>query len=162
MLAQANKVVEARDDTWQAPPSAGATPTLPGLPDREGTLKLGDASGPGGTLELGDASEPGETNTFPHHRRAVSCDREHGSRDGDDIREGRSRAETRTLNQGAALGLISLIEPDRGSRVFHALLAENATGGEPAKPPDRLVQEAEQTPPADCTTPSPRSRHSGA
>ena len=34
-------------------------PTLPGVPDPGGTLKLEHAPEPGGTLELVDASEPG-------------------------------------------------------------------------------------------------------
>ena len=49
--AQANKVVERRGETWQAPPRLGAMPMLPGLPD------------PGG-LTLENALEPGDARTW--------------------------------------------------------------------------------------------------
>ena len=64
--------------------------------------------------------------------------------------------ETRVLRQEVALGLIRFVEPDRESLIFHALLPENATGCEPAKPPNQLVQEAEQAPAADYNAPLPR------
>ena len=48
------------------------------------------------------------------------------------------RVETRALNQETAAGLTSLIEPDGGSRILHALLAEKSSGHEPAKPPGRF------------------------
>ena len=98
---------------------------LPGLPDPGRTLKLGGAPDPGGTLECGDAPEPGGTDDYvsapttplrvveeiiPHHR-TVSSDQEQGQRDGDDIQEGATSVETRALNQEAAEGLISLIDP---------------------------------------------------
>ena len=54
----ANKVVDKRNETWQAPSSVGATSTLPGLPGPGGLLKLGDASEPGRTRERRDISEP--------------------------------------------------------------------------------------------------------
>ena len=47
--------------------------------------------------------------------------------------------ETRALNQETAQGQTSLFEPDGRSRIFHALLAEDAVGHEPAKAPDRLA-----------------------
>ena len=49
--ARAYKVMDKRNGTWQVPPNAGATPTLPRIPDRGRTLKLGDAPEPGGTLQ---------------------------------------------------------------------------------------------------------------
>ena len=122
-------------------------------------------SEPGGTLELGDASEQVGTADFvaapttplpvleeiiPHHHRAVSCDREQGPCDSNDIREGVMRVETRALNQETAPSPTSLIEPDEGSRILHA--GRESKGREPAKPPDWLLQETEQTPAADNTT----------
>ena len=73
---------------------------------------------------------------IPHHRRAVSSDREQRPRYSDEIREGVMRVETNVFNQETAPGLTSLIEPDGGSRTLHAVLAEEAAGRKPAKPPD--------------------------
>ena len=62
------------------------------------------------------------------------------------------RVATMAPNQKTASGLTTLVEPDRGSRALHSLLAEKAASREPAKPPNRLLQETEQTPAADNTT----------
>ena len=70
------------------------------------------------------------------------------------------RVETMAPNQKTASGLTTLVEPDRGSRALHSLLAEKAASRERAKLPDRLLQETEQTPAADSTTSS--SGYSGA
>lgn len=40
------------------------------------------------------------------------------------------RVETKAFNQEAELGLISLVEPDGGSLILHALLAEKSAGRE--------------------------------
>ena len=69
-----------------------------------------------------------------------------GPGDGDKIREGRTRAQTRALNREAAAGLISTIGPCEGSRIFHALLSAQDTGGEPTRLPDCLLKEAEPEP----------------
>ena len=66
-----------------------------------------------------------------------------GPGDGEEIREGRTRAQTRALNQEAAAGLIGMIGPCDGDRILHALLAAQEAGGEPTKLPDCLVYEAE-------------------
>ena len=50
-----------------------------------------------------------------------------GPGDGEEIREGSTRAQTRALNREAATGLISTIGPCEGGRVFHALLAAQDT-----------------------------------
>ena len=63
--------------------------------------------------------------------------------DGEEIREGRTRAQTRVLNQEAVAGLIGAIGPCEGGCVFQALLAATGTGREKTKLPDRLVKEAE-------------------
>lgn len=95
---------------------------------------------------------------LPHHHRAVSSDRKQGPQGGDDIREGLTRVETRALNQEAAEGLVSLIDPDGGSRIFHALLAEKSTGRAAVKMPDWLVQEGDTTSTTtDCMKPSSSS-----
>ena len=64
----------------------------------------------------------------------------------EEIREERTRAQTRALNREAAAGLISAIGPCEGSRVFQMLLAATETGSEQTKLPDCLVKEAESEP----------------
>lgn len=71
-----------------------------------------------------------------HYRYAVSNDRERRPRNGDEIREGITRVETRALKQQAAEGLISLMEPNAGNRLAHALMKEYAADRQPAEPPD--------------------------
>ena len=46
-----------------------------------------------------------------------------GPAGGEDVREGRTRAQTRALNQEAAPGMINAVGPCEGGRVFQALLA---------------------------------------
>lgn len=96
---------------------------------------------------------------FPHHHHAVSGDQGPEPRDGDEIRKGMTRVAAGTLNKEAAEGLISLREPNGGS-CMHRLLEEDC---EPAKPLDRLVQDAEQAPTTEgYTTPSSRTLGSWA
>ena len=166
--------MEASDETWKAPPNAGATSMLPELLDQGETRepgnaselrgKLRDASGPVGTGDFcvrpDGSAAVFEQDNFYHHR-AVSRECEKGPRDGDQIQERTMGVEPKALNQEAAAGLISLIEREGGSLKFNALLANKTADREPAKSPDRLVQKAEQTPTAaDSTTPS--SQHLGA
>ena len=69
-----------------------------------------------------------------------------GRGDSDEIREGRTRAQTRALNREAAAELISTIGPCEGGRIFHALLAAQDAGGELTRLPDCLLKEAEPEP----------------
>lgn len=46
-----------------------------------------------------------------------------GPRDGEEVQEGRTRAQTRTLNQEAAADLIGVFGSDKGDKVIHGLLA---------------------------------------
>lgn len=88
----------------------------------------------------------------------MPSDRKQGPRGGDDIREGVMRVETRALNQETAEDLVSLIEPDGGSHMFLALLAETSIGRAAVKLPDWLVQEGDTTSTtADCTRSSSSS-----
>ena len=66
--------------------------------------------------------------------------------DGEDVWEGRTRAQIRALNREATTGMISAIGPCEGGRIFHALLAAQDTGGEPTRLPDCLLKEAEPAP----------------
>ena len=69
-----------------------------------------------------------------------------GPRDGDEIREGRTRAQTRALEREAASGLISLVGPVEGSKILDALLAVQPANHEPAKLPECSILEAEPEP----------------
>ena len=69
-----------------------------------------------------------------------------GPGDGEEIREGRTRAQTRALNREAATRLISTIGPCEEGHIFHALLAAQDTGGEPTRLPECLLKEAEPEP----------------
>ena len=70
------------------------------------------------------------------------------------------RVETRVFNLETVRDPTSPIEPDGGSIIPRALQAAKLAHRETAKPPDRLLQETEQTPEAHKTTSS--SLHSGA
>ena len=65
---------------------------------------------------------------------------------GGEIRERRTRAQTRALSREAAAGQISTIGPCEGGRIFHALLAAQDTGSKPTRLPDCLLKEAEPEP----------------
>ena len=82
-----------------------------------------------------------------------------GPGDGDEIWEGRTRAQTRALNREATAGLISTIGPCEGVRIFHALLTAQDAGGEPTRLPDCLLKEAEPEPTSYSAARS--SMHSG-
>ena len=82
-----------------------------------------------------------------------------GPGDGEEIREGRTRAQTRALNRQAAAGLISAIGLCGGGRVFQAPLAGNKAECEKTNLPDCLVKEAEPEPPS--YTAARMSKHLG-
>ena len=69
-----------------------------------------------------------------------------GPGDGEEIREGHTRAQTKALDREAAAGLISACRPCGEGRVFQALPAANETECEKTKLPDCLVKEAEPKP----------------
>ena len=69
-----------------------------------------------------------------------------GPGDGEEIREGRTRVQTRVLKREAAAELITAIGPCEGGRVLQALLAATETGHEKAKLLGCHVKEAEQEP----------------
>ena len=66
-----------------------------------------------------------------------------GRRDGEELK--RTRAQTRALNQEAA-GLVSMIEPDQGSKIIHELLVVQEVIRKPEELPMCLVREAEPEP----------------
>ena len=79
-----------------------------------------------------------------------------GPAGGEEIREGRTRAQTGALNQEAAAGLVSAIGPCEGGRVFQVLLAAKVAGREKAKLPDCLIKDAEPEPTSYSATRSPK------
>lgn len=91
---------------------------------------------------VGGASTPTAARTAARQLRA------HVPRpgDGEDVRRGGTRAQTRAFDQEAPAGLISVVGPCDGGRIFHALLAAQGAGGAPTKLPDCLVKEAEPEP----------------
>ena len=98
---------------------------------------------------LGNASSPESEAQTPAAIRAAARQlgaNMSGPGDSGDIREGRTRVQTRALNREAAAELISAIGPCEGGRVFQALLAATETGREKTKLPDILVKEAEPEP----------------
>ena len=67
MLTRANKVVETRDVTWEAPPVMEVPPVqLQQLasPELAGAPELGGTSEQGGATELGETAEPGGLDDF--------------------------------------------------------------------------------------------------
>ena len=96
-----------------------------------------------------DASSSDDGAPTPTSARTTACQlgaHMSGPGDGDEIRERRTRAQTRALNREAAAGIISTIGPCEGGRIFHALLAAQDTGGEPTRLLDCLLKEAEPEP----------------
>ena len=82
---------------------------------------------------LSDASTPDSGAQTPTAVRTAA--RQFGAHmsgpgDSEDIREERTRAQTRVLIREAAAGLIRAIGPCEGGRVFQALLAATETGRE--------------------------------
>ena len=82
-----------------------------------------------------------------------------GPGDDDEVREGRTRVQTRALNREAAAGLISTTGPCEGGHIFHVLLAAQDAGIEPTRLPDCLLKEAEPEP--TSYSPARSSMHSG-
>ena len=133
-----------------------------------GTLKVGDECEPGVTLGLGDASEAGGTNDsvsapatslqvlereFP--TITVWClvtgdkDRAMVTRLGGNDESGHQRAKP-----GRGTGLHQSDRARWRSQMTHALLVKKAAGRQSTKQTDWLVQNPEQTPTTDHTTPS--------
>ena len=69
-----------------------------------------------------------------------------GPGDGNRIREGRTRAQSRALNQEAAAGVINTIGPCGGGPIFHELLVAQEAGSELTRLPCCLHKEAEPEP----------------
>lgn len=64
-----------------------------------------------------------------------------GPQDGEMVREGRNRAQTRQLNQETAVGLIGSFGPNEEGEIVDGLLAVQQASGEPGKLPVCPVQE---------------------
>ena len=68
--------------------------------------------------------------------------------DGDEIREGRTRAQSRARNQQEAVGLLCDLGPVAGHQILRALIAEKGTRSmlEPCDLPTELIQDVEPEP----------------
>ena len=68
--------------------------------------------------------------------------------DGDEIREGRTRAQSRARNQQEAVGLLCDLGPVAGHQILRALIAETGTRSmlEPCDLPTELIQDADPEP----------------
>ena len=98
---------------------------------------------------LSDASTPDSGAQTPTAVRTAARQLgTHMSRpgDGEEIREARTRAQTRVLNREAAAGLVSEIGPCERGRVFQAPMAATETGREKTKLPGCFVKAAEPEP----------------
>ena len=74
-----------------------------------------------------------------------------------EVREGRTRAQTRVVNQQSVSGLAATLGPISASEIMCALLAEQRAGDD-VELPKELVQDVESEP-GSCllyTSPSPR------
>ena len=188
MLTRANKVVETRDVTWEAPAAEDVEP--PTIPVPESPEMGGEKEPTEESLNFAPPSPlPFVGRGIPHQRRTASPEPQAtatgaepsdtssassdedtestssdgsaptptpvrtaarqlgthipGPRDGDEIREGRTRAQTRVL-QESATGLLSMLGPDEGGRVVNALVAEQVEQSDGL--PKCTIQEAEPEP----------------
>ena len=67
------------------------------------------------------------------------------ARENDEVREGRTRAQTRAVNQQSVSGLVATLGPISASEIMYALLAEQRAG-DPVELPKELVQDVESKP----------------
>ena len=110
----------------------------------------GDLSAEGSEASSSDVSSPVPTIARTAARQLES--NLLGS--GVDEELGRTRAQTRVLNQEAA-GLVSMFEPDEGGKLIHGLLAVQEVTRTPGELPKCLVREAGPEPlsyPAACSS----------
>ena len=61
------------------------------------------------------------------------------ARENDEVREGRTRAQTRTVNQQSVSGLVATLGPISASEIMYVLLAEQRAG-DAVELPKELVQ----------------------
>ena len=96
-------------------------------------------SSPSSTDELPDATRRALRQLGPHMTDA---------HDGDEIREGRTRAQSRARNQQEAVGLLCDLGPVAGHQILRALIAEKGTRSmlEPCDLPTELIQDADPEP----------------
>ena len=67
------------------------------------------------------------------------------ARENDEVREGRTRAQTRAVNQQSVSGLVATLGPISASEIMYALLAEQRAG-DAVELPKELVQDVESEP----------------
>ena len=100
-----------------------------------------ESIGSGGPVE---AEAPPPTARRPRHV-AELADFNTPARDNDEVRDGRTRAQTRAVNQQSVPGLVAILGPISASETVYALLAEQKAGDE-IELPKELVQDVESEP----------------
>ena len=119
-----------------------------------------------------EAEAPPPAARRPRHV-AELADFNTAARENDEVREGRTRAQTRAVNPQSVSGLVATLGPISASEIMCALLAEQRAGDD-VELPKELVQDVESEPGSyqearqskhakvwDCllyTSPSPRDR----
>ncbi|CAB1120053.1 unnamed protein product [Ectocarpus sp. CCAP 1310/34] len=145
-------------------PSSPANPSVsspvPEIDVNSGEIETGDpggddeveSMGQGGQdeEELNGSGRPVETEASPPTGRrprhvAELADFNTAARENDEVREGRTRAQTRAVNQQSVPGLMATIGPISGTEVLYALLSEQRAGDE-TELPKELVQDVESEP----------------
>ena len=97
--------------------------------------------GSGGPVE---AEAPPPTGRRPRHV-AELADFNTAARENDEVRDGRTRAQTRAVNQQSVPGLMATLGPISATEVVYALLSEQRAGDE-TELPKELVQDVESEP----------------
>ncbi|CAB1096609.1 unnamed protein product [Ectocarpus sp. CCAP 1310/34] len=145
-------------------PSSPANPSVsspvPEIDVNSGEIETGDpggddeveSMGQGGQdeEELNGSGRPVETEASPPTGRrprhvAELADFNTAARENDEVREGRTRAQTRAVNQQSVPGLMATIGPISGTEVLYALLSEQRAGDE-TESPKEVVQDVESEP----------------
>ena len=91
-----------------------------------------------------EAEAPSPAARRPRHV-AELADFNTNARENDEVREGRTRAQTRAVNQQSVSGLVATLGPISASEIMYALLAEQRAG-DAVELPKELVQGVESEP----------------
>ena len=97
-----------------------------------------ESIGSGGPVE---AQAPPSAARRPRHVAEVA-DFNTPARENDDLGDGRTRAQTRAVNQESVSGLLATLGPISASTTVYALVAEQRAGDE-FELPEKLVQDVE-------------------
>ncbi|CAB1112508.1 unnamed protein product [Ectocarpus sp. CCAP 1310/34] len=101
-----------------------------------------ESAGPGGQEVEVEASPPAARR--PQHVVDLA-DFNTAARESDEVRAGRTRAQTRAINQQSVSGLVATLGPISASEIVHALIAEQRAG-DAVELPKELIQDVEPEP----------------